>query len=115
MNSLELRMREPRLHQQRHRLRRVQELLEIIQARHQRVRRRRHKPGIARTTASDPVLRMSEITRSLVSSACIAHENSVDLAYQAQAEREPTLESIESILHRCRAVSYTHLTLPTIY
>ena len=56
MDGLELRVRESRFHQQWHCARRMEELLEIVEARHQRVRRRRYKASVAQATPAAMII-----------------------------------------------------------
>lgn len=71
----------------------VQELLEVVERRHQVVHVRGHVDRVTRTRAADPVLTAPELARRFVRAASASYEDAVNLADETQAQRKPLAQS----------------------
>lgn len=98
--GLELDMSETRLHEHGYLGRfRMKEALEIAHATRDFLRRR-HKRGIARSRAADPVLAAAKLAGVPPFATPAGEQHSMDLTQRPQGEREAFLEACEAMVHR---------------
>jgi hypothetical protein len=72
----------------------MKEFFQFTQTNHHFFGWRWNESRIARTSASDPVLRSSEFTGSLRTATSFGKKNPVNLSYQSQRKRESASQSL---------------------